>query len=179
MIIFMTMSCDDRISPLMNLSYVCILYLPMHIFYDHELSCYFFNSCLCWNIGTSNLDLKLATIIFHNIDATKVVRPDRRRTRSCGGSLIRTCLAQRKAASCTLTPTAWGGCSAAGSRPGTTVAAPWCAHPAVPPGHGGSLSSHRAQGATVGFRETPGASHAMRVVLCPLMILTQRIGSIF
>ena len=33
------------------------------------------------------------------------------------------------------------------------------------------------QGATVGFRETPGASHAMRVVLCPLMILTQRIGS--
>lgn len=45
----------------------------------------------------------------------------------------RTCLVHRKAASCILTPTAWGGRTAAGSMPGMAVAASWFAHPAVPP----------------------------------------------
>lgn len=60
----------------------------MHIFYDSELSCCYFNSCPCWNTGTSNLDLKLATIIFLHIGATRVARLERRWIRSWGGNLI-------------------------------------------------------------------------------------------
>lgn len=82
----------------------------------------------------------------------------------------RTCLVHRKAASCILTPTAWGGHTAAGSMPGMAVAASWFAHPAVPPECPGSLSSHRAHFSSeppLGLRETLGASHVPCVVLSP------------
>ena len=51
--------------------------------------------------------------------------------------------------------------------------------PAVPPECPGSLSSHRAHFSRelpLGLRKTLGASHITCIVLCPLTILTQRIG---
>lgn len=96
-------------------------------------------------------------------------RPDRRWIRNWQKPHPRSCLVHREAASCILTPTAWGGHTAAGSMPGMAIAS-WFAHPAVSPECPGSLSSHRAhfREPPLGLRETLGASHVTCIVLCPL-----------
>lgn len=64
---------------------------------------------------------------------------------------------------------AWHGCCC------LLVCSPGCAPPECP----GSLSSHRAHFSSeppLGLWETLGASYVPCVVLCPLTVLTQRIG---
>ena len=123
--------------------------------------------------------MKLTTIIVHNNQCHKGVQARLEMNKELWQKPHpRSCLVHREAASCILTPTAWGGHTAAGSMPGMAVAASWFAHPAMPPECPGSLSSHRAQfrEPPLGLRETLGASHVTCIVLCPLTILTQRIG---
>lgn len=143
------------------------------MFYDHELSCYFFNSCPCWNIGTSNLDLKLATITFLNIDATKMARPDRRQVKSRGRSLI-PCPVWSKERQHPAGHCPSGVQSAVDLGPGMHT---W----PCPPEHRSCAATWGwqglvLQGAARGFTEEPGVSHAACVMLCPLMIWMQEAG---
>lgn len=136
----------------------------MRIFCDHKLSCYFFNSCPCWSIGTSNLDLKLATIIFLNIDATRVARPDGRWIRSSGTRKGSTLLAAVCGVCTQLRYQAWRGCRwmpgvYAQPRPLETVVMCTC------------LSTGREL--PLVFREEPGVSRVARVMPCPLVIWIQ------
>lgn len=105
-------------------------------------------------------------------------RPDRRWIRNCGRSLIPEAVWGTERQHPAYSPPQLGVDTAAGSMPGMAVAASWFAHPAVPPECPGSLSSHRAhfREPPLGLRETLGASHITCIVLCPLTILTQRIG---
>lgn len=149
----------------------------MCILYGHELSC-FFNSCPWGNIGTSNLDLRLATITFHNIDH-RVAWPDRRPIRSCGRSLLPEPVWRRErkhpSGSCT------GGVRSAADivlawllldTQCVQEAAPWtlrwCAVYTLELPRG-----HCSREPPIGFREEPGVSCVLCVVLCPLMIQTQ------
>lgn len=70
--------------------------------------------------------------------------------------------------------------TAAGSMPGMAVAASWFAHPAVPPECPGSLSSQGplppASHHLVFGKHLWGLIVFLAVVLCPLTVLTQRIG---
>lgn len=50
---------------------MCILYLPVCVFYDQDLNCQFFHSCPCWDTDISNLDLKSAGLIISNTSAER------------------------------------------------------------------------------------------------------------